>query len=106
MANKPAVLFYYSDGGGGGVLIRVDFTHLQLDHFEGAGPRYAKDFSIVIQIRWKFRFTLISILIQWSLQNFVHDNFLYVENVLRSDEQQRNYSKAKFPSNLKCGKNR
>ena len=25
------------------------------------------------------------------------------ENVLRSDGQQRNYSKAKFPSNLNCG---
>ena len=29
-------------------------------------------FFIAIQIRWKFRFTLISILIEWSLQNFVH----------------------------------
>ena len=29
-------------------------------------------FSIAIQIRWKFRFSVISILIQWSLQNFVH----------------------------------
>ena len=37
-----------------------------------AGPRFTNGFSIAIQIRWKFRFTLISILIQWSLQNFVH----------------------------------
>ena len=36
------------------------------------GPRFTNDFSIAVQIRWKFRFTLISILIQWSLQNFVH----------------------------------
>ena len=36
------------------------------------GPRFTNGFSIAIQIRWKFRFTLISILIQWSLQNFVH----------------------------------
>ena len=38
----------------------------------GTGPRFTNGFSIAIQIRWKFRFTLISILIQWSLQNFVH----------------------------------
>ena len=36
------------------------------------GPRFTNGFSIAIQIRWKVRFTLISILIQWSLQNFVH----------------------------------
>ena len=29
-------------------------------------------FSIAFQIRWKFRFTLISSLIKWSLQNFEH----------------------------------
>ena len=40
--------------------------------FSGAGPRFTNGFFIAIQIRWKFRFTLISILIQWSLQNFVH----------------------------------
>ena len=36
------------------------------------GPRFTNGFSIAIQIRWKFRFTLTSILIQWLLQNFVH----------------------------------
>ena len=36
------------------------------------GGRFTNDFSIAIKIRWIFRFTLISILIQWSLQNFVH----------------------------------
>ena len=40
--------------------------------YRGPGPRFTNGFSIAIQIRWKFRFTLISILIQWSLQNFVH----------------------------------
>ena len=39
---------------------------------EQIGPRFTNGFSIAIQIRWKCRFTLISILIQWSLQNFVH----------------------------------
>ena len=36
------------------------------------GPRFTNGFSIAIQIRWKFRFILTSIPIQWSLQNFVH----------------------------------
>ena len=36
------------------------------------GARFTNVFSIAIQIRWKFRFTVTSILIQWSLQNFVH----------------------------------
>ena len=38
----------------------------------GPGPRSTNVFSIVIQIRWKIRFTLTSILKQWSLQTFVH----------------------------------
>ena len=37
-----------------------------------SGARFTNGFSITIQIRWKFRVTLSSILIQWSLQNFVH----------------------------------
>ena len=37
-----------------------------------SGARFTNGFSIAIHIRWKFRFTLTSILIQWSLQNFVH----------------------------------
>ena len=37
-----------------------------------SGPRFTNSFSIAIQIPWKFCFTLTSILIQWSLQNFVH----------------------------------
>ena len=36
------------------------------------GPRLTNGFSIAIQIRWKFCFTLTSTLIRWSLQNFVH----------------------------------
>ena len=36
------------------------------------GARFTDVFSIAIQIRWKFRFTKTSILIQWSLRNFVH----------------------------------
>ena len=38
----------------------------------GPGPHFTNVFSIAIQIWWKFHFTLTSILIQWSLQNFVH----------------------------------
>ena len=36
------------------------------------GPRFTNVFSIAIQIRRKFCFTLTSILIWWSLQKFVH----------------------------------
>ena len=36
------------------------------------GPRFTNVFFIAIQIRWKFRFTLTSTLIPWSLQNCVH----------------------------------
>ena len=36
------------------------------------GPRFTNGFSIAIQIRWKFRFTLTSTPLPWSLQNFVH----------------------------------
>ena len=42
------------------------------DAFDGSGARFTNGFSIAIQIRWKLRFALISIPIQWSLQNFVH----------------------------------
>ena len=35
-------------------------------------PRFTNGFSIAFQIRWKFRFTLISSLIKWSLQNVEH----------------------------------
>ena len=38
-----------------------------------SGPHFTNCFSIAIQIRWKFRCTLIiSILIQWLQQNFAH----------------------------------
>ena len=40
--------------------------------YESNMARFTNGFSIAIQIRWKFRFTLTSIMIQWSLQNFVH----------------------------------
>ena len=73
----------------------------------GAGHRFTNGFSIAFQIRLKFRFTFTSILIPWSLQNFVHARQLcccgMCKNLLRSDGQQQNYSKAKFPSNFDCG---
>ena len=50
---------------------------------QGTGPRFTNVFFIAIQIRWKFRFTLISILTQWSLQNCVHG----------TTAMHRNYSK-------------
>ena len=77
--------------------------------WSGSGPRFTSGFSIAINsIRWKFRFTLTSSLIQRSLQNYVHGTTAvlswYVQKLLlRSDGQRRNYSKAKFPSNLNYG---
>ena len=43
------------------------------NHIRGIRPRFTNEFSIAIQIRWTFRFTLTSILANWSLQNFVQD---------------------------------
>ena len=37
-----------------------------------AGPRFTNAFSIAIQIRWKFRFTLTMIIIQWLQQSLVY----------------------------------
>ena len=43
----------------------------------------------------------------WSLRNLVHGTTAvlswHVHNLLLSDGQQRNYGKAKFPSDLNCG---
>ena len=47
-------------------------SHENPYHRIWTGPRFTNGFSIEIQIWWKFRFTLTPILIQWSLQNFVH----------------------------------
>ena len=54
--------------------ILVSVYHRCVSHrkWSGPGPRFNNVFSIAIQIRWKLCFTLTSILIQWSLQNFVH----------------------------------
>ena len=37
------------------------------------GPILQKDFSIVIQIPWKFDSALIEVVAKWSLSNFAHD---------------------------------
>ena len=47
-------------------------TDQHLDTGCWPGSRFTNVFSIAIQIRWKFLFTLISILIRWSLWHFVH----------------------------------
>ena len=73
------------------------------------GPRFTNGFSIAIQIRWKFRFTFISILIHWSLQIFFtwHDSCAVVacakiccDLIASSGITAR---KTTFPSNLNCG---
>ena len=39
----------------------------------GSGAHFTNNFSITIQMWWKFHFALIQVLIKWSLQNFAHD---------------------------------
>ena len=71
------------------------------------GPRFTNGFSIAIQIRWKFRFTLTSTPLPWSLQTLYMARQLCCrgmsKNLLRSDGQQRSHGKAKFPLHLNCG---
>ena len=38
-----------------------------LSHVFDTGPRFTNGFSVAFQIRWKFRFTLIASLMEWSL---------------------------------------
>ena len=60
----------------------------------------SSSFSNAIQIRWKFRFTLTSILIQWLLQNLYKAQQLpcrgMCKNLLRSDGRQRNNRSGHF----------
>ena len=45
-------------------------TTFDRDHPECvAGAHFTNDFSITIQMWWKFHFALIQVLIKWSLQN-------------------------------------
>ena len=66
------------------------------------GTYFTDDFSIKIQIRWKFQF--VQILIKWWLQNFAHDTTtilsLHLQKMLRSDDQELNYIKTTLPSGL------
>ena len=65
------------------------------------GTYFTDDFSIKIQIRWKFQF--VQILIKWWLQNFAHDTttiLLHLQKMLRSDDQELNYIKTTLPSGL------
>ena len=67
LANRPLIF--------NGRLVTRGLTSLVREATEDRptpGARFTKGFSIAIQIRLKFRFTITSILIQWSLQNFVH----------------------------------
>ena len=49
-----------------------EYNYFGILNPDQGGARFTNGFSIAIQIRWKFRFTITSILLQWSLQNFVH----------------------------------
>ena len=70
------------------------------------GAHFTDVFSIAIQIRRKCCFALNTILTRWSPQNFAHDMTAvlswHVQNLLQSDGQLLDYSKAKSPLNLNC----
>ena len=81
---------------------------LQVLQSQRPGARFTNGFSISIQIRRKFRFTLTSVSTQWSLHKILYmARHLCCRGMckifLPSDGQQRSYGKAKFPSNLNCG---
>ena len=46
----------------------VDFTSVH-----SSGAHFKNDFSILIQIRWKFHSALIQVIVKWMLWNFAHD---------------------------------
>ena len=51
------------------------FWHVQhcvAIYWIGTGTHFTNDFSITIQMWWKFHFALIQILIKWSLQYLAH----------------------------------
>ena len=78
------------------LVFHVDWYKLTSRPSEANSGTYANIYLGPISLtafpsRWKFRFTLISILIQWSLQNFVHGTTAvlswHVQNLLRSNGQ-------------------
>ena len=56
------------------LLLSPGHQRLGIEYIWSTGPlaHFTNGFTIAIQIQWKFRFTLTSILIQWSPHNFVH----------------------------------
>ena len=81
-AHCQAILFHYSvihQKGKLSQFVQVDMlvgpAHKIL-HLEGdlvsTGAHFTNNFSITIQMWWKFHFALIQVLIQWSLQNLAH----------------------------------
>ena len=68
---------------------------------------FTDGFSIAIEMRWEYCFTLTSILIQWcyKILHKVRQLCCRVmrQNMLRSEGMQGNYSESKLPSNLNCG---
>ena len=82
---------------------------IKFEFCQGQGPISQTIFPTTFKCHGNFILTLIGILTKWSLQNCVHDTTTVLswasgmcKNLLRSDDQQWNYSKVKFPLNLNC----
>ena len=51
------------------------FTKLTIN----AGAHFMNDFSIEIQIQWKFNSTLIQVVVKWLLWDFAHGMTAYLQ---------------------------
>ena len=87
--------------------INSTWRALRDPHVFQSGTHFNNDISAAIQIRWKFHFTLASILVQWSLQNFVHGTTAllswHVQQYFAILWPTKELQQGEFPSNLNCG---
>ena len=67
-----------------------------------AGTILQIDFFFTIQIWRKFWFVVIQILMKWLQQNFAQGTTGMCKLLLQPDDQELNYSKIIFASNLNC----
>ena len=67
------------------------------------GAHFTNNFSITIQMWWKFHLALIQVLIKWSLQNLAHGQLSWhVPNFVAIWSTVIEWELNDIPSNLKC----
>ena len=76
------------------------------------GAYFTDDFSIVIKIWWQIWFPLVQILINWSLQNFVHSMTSTLSRlvwkrvvILRDDITAKRIHRIWITKNISCQRN-